>query len=294
MLAMANLAATGQLAPEWPVLASYSDLVGRLRVFANTGVDPALVEAHDRRAVQRLHRPAVPRGAAGDLRHGHLDRRRGRRRRTGRGRPAGAVHRDAPRRTGDGAGVAVGAVRAAGVLPPGSGGLLQHRRRPLCRAGQPRDRGGRPGRRRPGGAGAAAGLVRRGHQRSAATAAGSSSCRTTRTSRRGEQIQLDQLQPATRLAYLQVAAHVVDNFALGQLGTAGCHRAPRSPAPAGRDDRATGRALRRRSAGGARARPARLATGDRPARPGADRCDGAGRGSTAQGCAPGSRRRGSR
>lgn len=44
VLTMARVAATGQVVPEWPVLASYSDLAGRLRVFANAGVDPALVE----------------------------------------------------------------------------------------------------------------------------------------------------------------------------------------------------------------------------------------------------------
>ncbi len=45
ILDLAAAAADGAVAPEWPVLARYCDLVGRLRVFSNQGADRALVEA---------------------------------------------------------------------------------------------------------------------------------------------------------------------------------------------------------------------------------------------------------
>ncbi|MGH3629946.1 MAG: hypothetical protein ACRDRL_21210, partial [Sciscionella sp.] len=45
MIELAKLAMSGQSAPEWPWLARWHDLVGRMRVFSNQGADPALVEA---------------------------------------------------------------------------------------------------------------------------------------------------------------------------------------------------------------------------------------------------------
>lgn len=42
---LAAALASGALAPEWPALARYCDLVGRLRVFSNQGADRTLVEA---------------------------------------------------------------------------------------------------------------------------------------------------------------------------------------------------------------------------------------------------------
>ena len=45
ILDLAAAATTGAIPPEWPALARYCDLVGRLRVFSNEGADRALVEA---------------------------------------------------------------------------------------------------------------------------------------------------------------------------------------------------------------------------------------------------------
>lgn len=45
ILDLAAAGTTGAIAPEWPTLARYCDLVGRLRVFSNQGADRALVEA---------------------------------------------------------------------------------------------------------------------------------------------------------------------------------------------------------------------------------------------------------
>jgi MinD-like ATPase involved in chromosome partitioning or flagellar assembly len=44
MLDMADLALRGLLRPEWPTLGRFCDLVDRVRVFSNTGVDPRRVE----------------------------------------------------------------------------------------------------------------------------------------------------------------------------------------------------------------------------------------------------------
>jgi MinD-like ATPase involved in chromosome partitioning or flagellar assembly len=44
LLDMADLAVRGLLRPEWPALSRFCDLVDRVRVFSNTGVDPRRVE----------------------------------------------------------------------------------------------------------------------------------------------------------------------------------------------------------------------------------------------------------
>lgn len=226
MLTMARVAADGQLAPEWPVLASYSDLVGRLRVFANTGVDPALVEnmtgeqyGHFLALLARAAQLVVSdmgTSTAGEVAIAALDAadqlvlctelRRDALEMAVEwlsalyGQPVS--YRPDPE---DYSGIADGryaelASRAVVVVAPGGGdpaelAPLLHWFAEVTNAGLD---GGR--------------IVIVPHDPHIA---------------RGEQILLDQLRPDTRLAYLRVAAHVVDNFTLGRLST---HRL--SPAPA--------------------------------------------------------------
>jgi MinD-like ATPase involved in chromosome partitioning or flagellar assembly len=225
MLAMATIAATGQLAPEWPVLASYSDLVGRLRVFANTGVDPALVEditgqrysdflALLTRAAQ-LAISDMGTSTAGEVAVAALDAadqlvlctelRRDALEMALEwlsalyGQPVS--YRPNPE---DYSGIADGryaelASRAIIAVAPGGGDPAALR--PLLDWFAAATNAGRPGGR----------VVVVPHDPHIA---------------RGEQILLEQLQPATRLAYLQIAGHVVDNFPLGRLGT---RRLPPAP-----------------------------------------------------------------
>lgn len=226
MLAMARIAATGQLVPEWPVLVGYSDLVGRLRVFANTGVDPALVEnmtgeqysdflALLSRAAQ-LVVSDMGTSTAGEIAIAALDAadqlvlctelRRDALEMAVEwlsalyGQPVS--YRPNPE---DYSGIADGryaelASRAIVVVAPSGGDPADLA--PLLRWFTEVTNAGRDGGR----------VVVVPHDPHIA---------------RGEQILLDQLRPDTRLAYLQVAAHVVDNFALGRLGTRRL-----SPAPA--------------------------------------------------------------
>lgn len=226
MLAMANIAATGQLAPEWPVLASYSDLVGRLRVFANAGVDPKLVEDMTGQQysdfLALLTRAAqlvvcdMGTSTAGEVAVAALDAvdqlvlctqlRRDTLEMAVEwlsalyGEPVS--YRPNPE---DYAGIADGryaelASRAIIAVAPGGGDPAALK--PLLDWFAEASNAGRPGGR----------VVVVPHDAHIA---------------RGEQILLEQLQPATRLAYLHVAGHVVDNFALGRLGA---RRLPPAPA----------------------------------------------------------------
>jgi MinD-like ATPase involved in chromosome partitioning or flagellar assembly len=217
MLAMANIAATGQLAPEWPVLSRYCDLVGRLRVFANTGVDPALVEhmtgEQYRDVIDLLSRAAqlvvsdLGTSTAGEVAVAALDAADQLVLCTELRRDALEIaieylsalygdpvsYRPDPE---DYSSIADGryaelATRAIVVVAPGGGD--QQALSPLLDWFTQVTSTGRDGGR----------VVVVPFDAHIA---------------RGEQIQLEQLQPATRLAYLQIAAHVVDNFALGRLG----------------------------------------------------------------------------
>ena len=218
MLTMARVAADGQLAPEWPVLASYSDLVGRLRVFANTGVDPALVEnmtgeqyGHFLALLARAAQLVVSdmgTSTAGEVAIAALDTadqlvlctelRRDALEMAVEwlsalyGQPVS--YRPDPE---DYSGIADGryaelASRAVVVVAPGGGDPAELA--PLLHWFAEVTNAGRDGGR----------IVVMPHDPHIA---------------RGEQILLDQLRPDTRLAYLRVAAHVVDNFALGRPGT---------------------------------------------------------------------------
>lgn len=225
MLAMANLAATGQLPPEWPVLASYNDLVGRLRVFTNTGVEPRLVEDMTGQQysdfVALLSRAAqlvvsdMGTSTAGDVAVAALDAADQLVLCTEMrldtlevalewlsalcGQPV-SYRPDAE----DYSSIADGryaelASRAIIAVAPGGGDPAALA--PLLDWFAEVTNAGRDGGR----------VVVVPHDPHIG---------------RGEQIQLSQLQPATRLAYLQIAAHVVDNFALGRLGT---RRLPPAP-----------------------------------------------------------------
>lgn len=218
MLAMADLATGGQLAPEWPVLASYSDLVGRLRVFANTGVDPKRVEdmtgEQYRDFIALLSRAAqlvvsdLGTSTAGEVALAALDiadqlvlcteLRRDALEMAVEwlsalcGQPVS--YRPDP---DDYSSIADGrygelASRAIVVVAPGGGDPVALA--PLLRWFAEVTNAGRDGGR----------VVLVPHDAHIG---------------QGEQILLERLQPATRLAYLQVAAHVVDAFALERLGT---------------------------------------------------------------------------
>lgn len=225
MLAMADLASAGQLAPEWPVLAIYSDLVGRLRVFANTGVDPKRVEdmtgEQYRDFIALLSRAAqlvvsdLGTSTAGEVAVAALDTadqlvlctelRRDALEMAVEwlsalyGQPVS--YRPDP---DDYSSIADGryaklASQAIVVVAPGGGDPVALA--PLLRWFAEVTHAGRDGGR----------VVLVPHDAHIG---------------RGEQILLERLQPATRLAYLQVAAHVVDAFALERLGT----RLPPTPA----------------------------------------------------------------
>jgi len=207
------------------VLTRYSDLVGRLRVFANTGVDPALVEAMTGTqyadVVDLLSRAAqlvvsdLGTSTAGEVAVAALDAADQLVLCTELRRDALEIalewlsalygqpksYRPEPE---DYVSIADGryaelASRAIVVVAPGGGDrvALQQLLNWFAEATNAGRDGGR--------------VVVVPHDPHIA---------------RGEQILLDQLQPATRLAYLQIAAHVVDNFALGRLGA---RRLPPAP-----------------------------------------------------------------
>jgi MinD-like ATPase involved in chromosome partitioning or flagellar assembly len=226
MLTMANVAATGQLAPEWPVLASYSDLVGRLRVFTNTGVDPALVEnmtgeqysdflALLSRAAQ-LVVSDMGTSTAGEVAVAALDA-------ADQLVLCTELRRDALE-------------MAVEWLSALYGQPVSYRPEPEDYTSIADGRYAELASRTivviaPGGGDSAA-LSSMLDWFAEVTNAGHDGGRVVIVPHdphlaRGEQILLDQLQPDTRLAYLQVAAHTVANFALGRLGT---RRQPAPPA----------------------------------------------------------------
>jgi MinD-like ATPase involved in chromosome partitioning or flagellar assembly len=218
MLTMANVAGIGQLAPEWPVLTGYSDLVGRLRVFTNAGIDPKRVEdmtgEQYRDFIALLSRAAqlvvsdMGTSTAGEVAVAALhtadqlvvctELRRDALEMAVEwlsalyGQPVS--YRPDP---DDYSSIADGryaelASRAIVVVSPGGGDPVALA--PLLNWFAEVTNAGRDGGR----------VVLVPHDAYVG---------------RGEQILLERLQPATRLAYLQVAAHVVDAFALGRLAT---------------------------------------------------------------------------
>ncbi len=225
MLAMAELARAGQLAPEWPVLARYCDMVGRLRVFSNSGVDPRLVEdmTGQQYAVflQLLSRAAqlvvsdMGTSAAGDVAIAALDAADQLVVCTEMRRDALELalewiaalagspvsYRPDPE---DYSSIADGRYaelvrRAIVVVAPGGGDPIELRpildwMATVTTLGSDRGR-----------------VVVVPHDAHIAT---------------GGQISLAQLQPATRMAYLQVAAHAVANFQLPPLAWGGPRAVP--------------------------------------------------------------------
>lgn len=226
MLAMAHIAGTGQLAPEWPVLASYSDLVGRLRVFANTGVDPALVEAMTGQQyadlIDLLCRAAqlvvsdMGTSTAGEVAVAALDA-------ADQLVLCTELRRDALEIAVEWLSALHGEPVSYNPEPEDYSSIADGRYADLARRAIVVVA--------PGGGDPAA-LAPLLDWFAEVTSVGHGGGRVVVVPHdphiaRGEQILLDQLQLATRLAYLQVAGHVVDNFALGRLGT---RRLPPAPA----------------------------------------------------------------
>jgi MinD-like ATPase involved in chromosome partitioning or flagellar assembly len=225
MLSMANVAGVGQLAPEWPVLAGYSDLIGRLRVFTNTGVDPKRVEdmsgTQYRDFIALLSRAAqlvvsdLGTSTAGEVAIAALDT-------VDQLVLCTELRRDALEMAVEWLSALYGQPVSYRPDPDDYSSIADGRYADLASRAIVAVA--------PGGGDPAA-LAPLLNWFADVTNVGRDDGRVVVIPHdphvaRGEQILLNQLQPATRLAYLQVAAHVVDNFALGRLGTREQPQAP--------------------------------------------------------------------